>query len=236
MSEINAKLMGALVKAQAEMGRALKDSANPFFKSKYADLTSVDGAIREVAGKHGLGYVQVSHDKENEAAIETVIVHESGETFSCGIVAVPVAKHDAQGFGSAMTYARRYSLSAAFGVCPEDDDGNAATKTKQKTDVEKSKIQDATVSSKSVAQDTYEGLSDKEQKYLADASIPVKDMLSQGNISVAYEKYIGVQFDSELQEVGFRALFSKAERSELKKHNETVKMQEAIIAREAAAH
>lgn len=125
-------LASALVKAQAEMSGAKKDSNNPFFKSKYADLASVDAAIGPAAAKHGLGYIQVAHNAENAAAIETIIVHESGETFACGVVVVPVAKADAQGFGSAMTYARRYSLSAAFGVCPEDDDGNAAAKAAPK--------------------------------------------------------------------------------------------------------
>lgn len=126
-------LAASLVKAQAEMGGAKKDSANPFFKSRYADLSSVDAAIGPVAAKYGLAYLQVSHERENAAAIETIIVHESGESYACGVVAVPVSKADAQGFGSAMTYARRYSLSAAFGVCPEDDDGNAATKAAPKS-------------------------------------------------------------------------------------------------------
>lgn len=129
MSEIT-KLAAALVKAQAAMTGAKKDSSNPFFKSKYADLSSVDAAIGPALEKHGLAYIQRSHNLDNAAGIETIIIHESGESLSCGIVSVPVAKHDAQAFGSAMTYARRYSLSAAFGVCPEDDDGNAATVAK----------------------------------------------------------------------------------------------------------
>lgn len=130
MNAIGAKLAAALVKAQSEMSGAKKDKANPFFKSKYADLASVDEAIGAVASKHGLGYIQIAHERENAAAIETIIIHESGEAYSCGIVSCPVSKADAQGYGSATTYARRYSLSAAFGVCPEDDDGNAATKAK----------------------------------------------------------------------------------------------------------
>lgn len=125
-------LAAALVKAQAAMGGAKKDSNNPFFKSKYADLASVDAAISGPAAENGLAYVQISHERDNAAAVETVIVHSSGETLSCGIVSVPVAKHDAQGYGSALTYCRRYSLAAAFGVCPEDDDGNAAAKAAPK--------------------------------------------------------------------------------------------------------
>lgn len=129
-SESIKELATALSKAQAQIEGAKKDSANPFFKSKYADLSSVVEAIRKALADNGLAYVQISHDKDGAAAIETQILHSSGEWLSCGIVSVPVSKQDAQGFGSAMTYARRYSLSAAFGVAPEDDDGNAAAKAK----------------------------------------------------------------------------------------------------------
>jgi hypothetical protein len=65
-----------------------------------------------------------------EVRVETMILHSSGEWICCGILALPVSKKDAQGYGSALTYARRYSLSAAVGVAPEDDDGNAATMAK----------------------------------------------------------------------------------------------------------
>lgn len=126
------ELATALAKAQGSMRGALKDSANPFFKSRYADLSSVVEAIREPLSLNGLSYVQLAHDSEGSAKIETIILHSSGEWLSCGAVSVPVSKADAQGFGSAMTYARRYSLSAAFGVAPEDDDGNAAAKAAPK--------------------------------------------------------------------------------------------------------
>lgn len=124
------ELFTALALAQAEMEAATKDSNNPFFKSKYADLNSVMGAVKPALAKHGLAFVQVCHDAEHCAKVETVIVHASGEQFKCGAVSVPVSKHDAQGYGSALTYARRYSLAAAFGVGAEDDDGNAAAKAK----------------------------------------------------------------------------------------------------------
>ena len=122
------ELCAALSKAQPLIQGAKKDKNNPAFKSRYADLSSVTEAIDSAIPAQGLSYVQVSHDRESAAAIETVILHSSGEWMSAGIVAVPVTKHDAHGFGSALTYARRYSLSAAFGVVPEDDDGNAAAK------------------------------------------------------------------------------------------------------------
>lgn len=127
------ELIAAFIKAQGEIEGALKDKLNPHFKSKYADLSAVVDAIKPALQKHGLGFVQVSHDADHCACIETLIVHTSGQTMSAGKVSVPVSKIDAQGYGSAMTYARRYSLSAAFGVCPEDDDGNAAAKAKPDT-------------------------------------------------------------------------------------------------------
>lgn len=136
-SESLKELATAMAKAQGQIKGALKDSANPFFKSKYADLSSVVEAIREPLAAHGLSYVQIAHDAESSAKVETVILHSSGEWLSCGPVSVPVSKADAQGFGSAMTYARRYSLSAAFGVAPEDDDGNAAAKAPPKAVIDR---------------------------------------------------------------------------------------------------
>lgn len=125
------ELAKAFVKAQAEIENAVKDRTNPHFRSKYADLGNVVDAIKPALAKHGLGFIQVSKDDaETYVKVETIIVHESGQTFSCGCVAVPVNKNDAQGYGSAMTYARRYSLQSAFGVAPEDDDGNGATAAK----------------------------------------------------------------------------------------------------------
>jgi hypothetical protein len=119
-------LFAALVQCQGELGAALKDATNPHFKSKYADLASVVGAIKPVASKHGLGYVQCFHPSEGGVTVETIIVHTSGEHFSTGPLFVPATKQDAQGYGSAITYARRYSLQTAFGVPADDDDGNAA--------------------------------------------------------------------------------------------------------------
>ena len=130
-SESIAALAAALAIAQGEMKGAVKDSANPFFKSKYADLASVVEAIRLAFSDNGLSYIQtVEPSDKDEVRVETTILHSSGEWISCGVLALPVSKADAQGYGSCLTYARRYSLSAAAGVAPEDDDGNAATTAK----------------------------------------------------------------------------------------------------------
>lgn len=126
-SESIKELATALAKAQGQIKGAVKDSANPFFKSKYADLASVVEAIRSAFAANGLSYIQsVEPSDKDEVRVETTILHSSGEWIGCGVLALPVSKVDAQGYGSALTYARRYSLSAATGVAPEDDDGNAA--------------------------------------------------------------------------------------------------------------
>lgn len=137
-SESIAGLAAALAKAQGQMKGAVKDSANPFFKSKYADLASVVEAIRAAFSANGLSYVQTVQSSDiDEVRVETMILHSSGEWISCGVLALPVSKNDAQGYGSALTYARRYSLSAAVGVAPEDDDGNAAVAAKPTVDYTK---------------------------------------------------------------------------------------------------
>lgn len=127
-SESITELASAFAKAQGAFAGAVRDSVNPHFKSKYADLESVVAAIKPGMSANGLSFVQISHNDAGAASIETIIMHSSGEWLSAGIVSVPTQKNDAHGFGSAMTYARRYSLSAALGVAPEDDDGNGAVK------------------------------------------------------------------------------------------------------------
>lgn len=119
-------LLAALAKALPELEAAKKAATNPHFKSKYADLGSVMEAIEPVK-EHGLWWRQVSHEREHGIAIETFYVHAEGE-LSAGTLYVPADKNNPQAFGSAMTYARRYSLQAAFGLATEDDDGNAASR------------------------------------------------------------------------------------------------------------
>lgn len=121
------KIASALVKAQKGFGSALKTSSNPHFKSRYADLAACVEAVIDSLNDNGIALIQQTHECEGGVMVETTFVHESGDVFSAGKLFVPAAKHDAQGFGSALTYARRYSLMAACGIAPEDDDGNAAT-------------------------------------------------------------------------------------------------------------
>lgn len=124
----NAKIAAAFVKAQKGFGSALKTATNPHFKSKYADLSACVEAVIDSLHSNGIGLMQHTHDSESGVVVETVFIHESGEMMSSGRLHVPASKQDPQGYGSALTYARRYSLMAACGIAPEDDDGNAASK------------------------------------------------------------------------------------------------------------
>lgn len=129
-SETTTKIFDALAKAQGVLEAATKDSTNPAFRSKYADLTSHVEAIRPAAKAHNLSVIQELTSDDNGVAVVTRICHASGEWVECGPLFIPATKHDAQGFGSACSYARRYALSAAFGTIADDDDGNAAVQSK----------------------------------------------------------------------------------------------------------
>jgi hypothetical protein len=122
-------ICSALVQAQRGFAPALKTSLNPHFRSKYVDLAGCIEAVVDALNAAGIALIQRTSEDSTGVTVETVFVHESGEMMECGKLHVPASKQDAQGFGSALTYARRYSLMAAAGIAPEDDDGNAASRT-----------------------------------------------------------------------------------------------------------
>mgnify|MGYP006292464501 CR=1 FL=1 len=122
------KISSAFVQAQKTFGPALKTSTNPHFRSRYADLAACVEAVIDALNAHGIALMQMTSECDNGVIVETVLVHESGEAMPCGKLHVPASKQDPQGYGSALTYARRYSLMAACGIAPEDDDGNAASR------------------------------------------------------------------------------------------------------------
>lgn len=132
-SESIGELAAALVKVQSKLKPAHKSAENPFYKSKYADLTSVWDSCRDLLAENGLAVVQTTDYTENgSVAVESILVHTSGE-FIGGVLELPVSKHDAQGVGSAITYGRRYGLAALVGiVADEDDDGNRAVESVEK--------------------------------------------------------------------------------------------------------
>ena len=119
-------IAAALVKAQKEFGPALKTSTNPHFRTKYADLSACIEAVIDGLNNNGIYLMQLNEERDGGVCIQTVFIHESGEQISAGSLFVPAAKQDPQGYGAALTYARRYSLMAACGIAPEDDDANSA--------------------------------------------------------------------------------------------------------------
>lgn len=127
-SELINELACALSKAQGEMQAAIKDKINPFYKSSYADLGSVWDAARPVLSKHGLCVMQTTeiNNERNQVVMVTTLAHTSGQWMKSYLPLNP-SKNDSQGVGAALTYLRRYSLSALVGVvCDNDDDGETA--------------------------------------------------------------------------------------------------------------
>lgn len=124
-SESIKELATALCAAQKEMGGAVKDAANPFFNSKYADLTSVVKAIKEPFANHGLSYTQFPCAGERSVGVITRLMHSSGEWLEHEYM-LPMVKADPQSAGSAITYARRYALQSMAGIPTADDDAESA--------------------------------------------------------------------------------------------------------------
>jgi hypothetical protein len=123
-------LAKSFVKAQKAFAPALKTSSNPHFKSRYADLAMCVEAVIDALNENGIALIQKTHPCDDGVLVETIFLHESGEELSGGLLHVPADRASAQGYGSALTYARRYSLMASCGIAQEDDDGNAASKPK----------------------------------------------------------------------------------------------------------
>ena len=128
-SESIKEIASAMNKAQSEMSGAKKGAVNPFFKSKYADMNAVVDAIRIPFSENGLSYSQFPLFEEGRVGVETILMHESGEWIS-SILMLPMVKQDPQAAGSAITYARRYSLQSIAGIPSEDDDGQSAMASK----------------------------------------------------------------------------------------------------------
>lgn len=122
------KLAAALVKAHADINAVAKNASNPFFKSKYATLDAVVDAVKKPLLEQGIVVTQGVQDAAEGVAIETMLLHSSGQWIS-STLRLPATKEDAQGYGSAISYGRRYGLMAICNVPAEDDDGNAAAAT-----------------------------------------------------------------------------------------------------------
>ena len=128
------KLGPALAKAQAEMGGAVKDSDNPFFKSRYADLTSVWKACKEALHSNGFSVIQSPVNKDGRIGVSTMLLHSSGQYITDEYTLGVKKENDPQADGSSITYARRYALAAFAGICPVDDDAESAMHRSKKGD------------------------------------------------------------------------------------------------------
>ena len=128
-SETITELSKAFAKMQMELEQPLKNANNPFFKSKYVPLENVVDSITRAASKHGLSFTQFpSSDENGNVTVGTMVMHESGEWIEYDPICLKPVKNDPQAIGSAITYAKRYALSAIFGITSDnDDDGNEAT-------------------------------------------------------------------------------------------------------------
>jgi len=131
------ELATALSKAQGEFDPALKDSNNPFFKSKYADLPSVWAVSREILCKYGLSLLQFPSSNDGKPCLVTRLMHSSGQWMQSSVDLL-LTKNDIQGLGSAISYMRRYSMTAILGIVQDDDDGQAAVQKKKEQ--EKTKV------------------------------------------------------------------------------------------------
>ena len=168
----------ALVKAQREFGPALKTSTNPHFRSKYADLSACIEAVIDGLNNNGIALLQPMHESDNGVTVETLFLHESGEMLSAGKLHVPAAKQDPQGYGSALTYARRYSLMAACGIAPEDDDGNAAKAPKR-------------IEQQEASADPFASFTPQAAKTIRAVAASAIEHFSQGDELGAFEEVLG---------------------------------------------
>jgi hypothetical protein len=170
MSDTIAELATALSKAQGMIDDASKASANPFFKSKYADLAAVRAVIREPLAVCDLAVVQAPRVVDGGAEVETLIMHKSGE-FLSETLFMPAGKADPHGYASAITYARRIGIMSLLCLASYDDDGNTAVESVKATAPKKTASKDVIAAGNAAASQGYaaltawwNGLSEDERK------------------------------------------------------------------------
>ena len=215
-SESLRELATALSKAQMEMKNPPFDSKNPFFKSNYASLASVRDTVIPILAKYGLTVIQNVSSSANGVACSNILIHNSGEWLESSPFEVPVTKHDAQGFGSACTYSRRFSLMALMAVVGDaDDDGNAAVDNKKE---EPRKETPAPSSSASPASGAWVSLSVDQQVQLTDIIACVRNEFNQKGAEAAAKLWSEETSELEATEkVAAWNKFPSNERTEMKK-------------------
>jgi hypothetical protein len=210
----------AFIKAKRAFGPALKEKNNPAFRSKYADLGACIDAVEDALLANGIAFIQETFDDATGVTVETVFLHESGESMRCGKLHVPASKQDPQGYGSALTYARRYSLMAACGIAPEDDDGNAASK---KGPVAASFRSSPTMGAMEEVDDPDRVL------YLQLLASTATKLVQAGEIAAAYQKIQAEKFD-DVDATALWSLLDSKVRSALKKHKDILNQPKEAVA------
>lgn len=204
-------IFGAFVRAQKKFGPALRTSSNPHFRSKYASLDAVIDAVIDGLHEEGFALTQYTETNPDGAFVRTVLLHESGDLLTLGELFMPAVRNDPQGFGSALTYCRRYSLLCAMGIAPEDDDGNAASKLPVK------KI--------SATMDVFEGLSKERQAIILQVVQAIEERFAADDLVGAYGEYIGIEDGDE--KIALWGKLNSKVRSAIKKYGEELKQSEA---------
>lgn len=190
----------AFVKAKMAFGPVLKNKNNPHLKSKYADLESCLEAVDTACLANGIAMYQETSECVNGVIVETVFLHASGESLRCGRLHVPAIKMDPQGYGSALTYARRYSLLSACGIAAEDDDGNESSKPRFI----------------SATRSVFDELPPDWQAYLRDLAPRVENTFEQLGPAAAADLIAKEKFEAEVR-AGLESLLGSKTRSALKK-------------------
>lgn len=202
----DAQLFSAFVRAQRKFGPALKTSTNPHFRSKYADLSNVIEAVIDALHSEGFALTQFTEPDEAGVKVRTVLLHESGGLLTLGELFMPAVRNDPQGFGSALTYCRRYSILAAMGLAPEDDDANLASRPAPRH---------------TPTMNAIDGLSQDRQSVVLDVVEAIKERFAAEDIVGAYGEYSGIT-DTEEKVALWSKLDSKV-RSAIKKHGDSLK-------------
>lgn len=209
-SESIGKIAPALLTAQKAITFAIKDAKNPQFKSTYADLSSVIDATKPALNDAGICFIQMPAPSEQGClALTTRLIHESGEWIE-STATCPLQKHDPQGYGSALTYLKRYSLASAVGLYQDDDDGNAASKAKPAAAVRHKPTDGAVVDQHRLS-------------IVADTADAAKERFAGDDLLGAFELCQGIT-DAE-EKTALWAMLPSNLRSALKKHADSIKEQ-----------
>lgn len=201
-SETLSKLPGALLTAQRAITFAAKDATNPHFKNQYAALPAVIDAIKPALNAAGIVFMQTgSPSDDGRLSLTTRLMHESGEWVE-DTLTMPLPKQDPQGYGSAMTYARRYALAAITGLYQDDDDGNAASGAPAKATI-------------TPTTGVWEALDEDTKANFETCAADVKMLLARGDVLGAVEYIEGLALEPD-HKVAFWTRFDSKQRSAMK--------------------